>query len=222
MRTKPDAYWFLGSTVLSLSVHPEQNCAVATVEYGTVELLAFDPDDKRGHGASRRRPVCSFSPPFDSNARRSSNVYPASACIVPSKDQWSYSIAVGGSDGSLYLQPLRMRQSTGNAPDIDMEDPIRGVTGLYSLGPRHFGPVKCLASPAPGLLLTGGLDGTLRVWDVDAKQHLYQFRGYKVWLGSLWTDGVRIVSDGSDNTVIMHDFSVEALQPKQKDDDDKN
>ena len=34
--------------------------------------------------------------------------------------------------------------------------------------------------------------------------------GYKVWLGSASTsgDGLRLVSDGSDNTIIVHDFSV--------------
>jgi hypothetical protein len=25
-------------------------------------------------------------------------------------------------------------------------------------------------------------------------------------MGSLWTDGKRIISDGSDNTIIVHDF----------------
>ena len=79
--------------------------------------------------------------------------------------------------------------------------------------PKHFAAVKCLASPAPGLLLTGGLDGTLRLWDIagdERRQFLYQFVGYKVWLGSLWTDGTRVVTDGADNTVIMHDFSAAA------------
>ena len=39
----------------------------------------------------------------------------------------------------------------------------------------------------------------------------YTFRflyeaGYKVWLGSLCTDGIRLVSDGADNTIVVHNF----------------
>ena len=38
-------------------------------------------------------------------------------------------------------------------------------------------------------------------------QVLYGIGGYKVWLGSVETDGTHLVADGSDNTVIVHDFS---------------
>ena len=39
---------------------------------------------------------------------------------------------------------------------------------------------------------------------------LYGLGGYKVWLGSVWSDGRRIVSDGRDNAIVTHDFSGEA------------
>ena len=39
---------------------------------------------------------------------------------------------------------------------------------------------------------------------------LFGLGGYKVWLGSVWTDGRRIISDGRDNAVVVHDFSAEA------------
>jgi WD40 repeat protein len=59
--------------------------------------------------------------------------------------------------------------------------------------------------------MSAGQDGTIRVWNVSSPQKrdcLYQLTGYKVWLGSLWTDGRRLVSDGSDNTIIVHDFGA--------------
>ena len=28
-----------------------------------------------------------------------------------------------------------------------------------------------------------------------------------MWLGSVWSDGTRLVSDGRDNLVVVHDFS---------------
>ena len=45
----------------------------------------------------------------------------------------------------------------------------------------------------------------------------------QVWLGSVATDGKRIVSDGRDNAVVVHDFSDEAIAEKlrsQSDDDE--
>ena len=39
---------------------------------------------------------------------------------------------------------------------------------------------------------------------------LFGLGGYKVWLGSVWSDGRRIVSDGRDNAIVTHDFSGEA------------
>ena len=35
----------------------------------------------------------------------------------------------------------------------------------------------------------------------------YGLGGYKVWLGSVCVDDKRLISDGSDNTVVVHDFS---------------
>jgi hypothetical protein len=35
--------------------------------------------------------------------------------------------------------------------------------------------------------------------------------GYKVWLGSVCCDGRRLVSDGRDNCILVHDFSSDAV-----------
>ena len=31
---------------------------------------------------------------------------------------------------------------------------------------------------------------------------------HQVWLGSICTDGQRLVSDGADNKIVIHDFSA--------------
>ena len=57
----------------------------------------------------------------------------------------------------------------------------------------------------------------MRADTAPAPTCLYAIGGYKVWLGSLATDGKRLVSDGRDNAVLVHDFSaepaVEGLEP---------
>ena len=59
-------------------------------------------------------------------------------------------------------------------------------------------------------LLSGGQDGTVRVWNLDASDDkstgLYLLSGFKVWLGSLWSDGERLISDGSDNAIKILNF----------------
>jgi len=55
-------------------------------------------------------------------------------------------------------------------------------------------------------------------WEVDdddddddyqqSPKCLYSLTGYKVWLGSIWTDLTTLVSDGADNTIVVHDFSA--------------
>ena len=79
--------------------------------------------------------------------------------------------------------------------------------------PEHGGAVVALRGRGEcGLLVTGARDGTLRVWDLagaadgEAPKCLYGLGGYKVWLGSVCTDGRFLVSDGADNTIIVHDF----------------
>jgi WD40 repeat protein len=189
--------WNFPSALLSLSMCPDIGCGVATTANGSVELVSTEEDG---------RAICSFYPPFDSGDRRSSPAYGMSAILVSHgnvEEGYSYSIACGGSDGSLWLQSLRITEDGEVDEDQPFFEPVR------QMRPPHLGPIKCLASPLPGLLISGGLDGCMRVWDVKEASSLYQFVGYKVWMGSLWTDGSRIVSDGSDNSVVMHDFDKE-------------
>jgi len=104
--------------------------------------------------------------------------------------------------------------------------------------PRHKNMVVSLTACGEnlkGLFVSGAHDGTLRLWNCDGDedvvsdkvekeedendpsllspsppQLLYQLVGYKVWLGNVQVDseGIRLLSDGSDNSVVVHDFSL--------------
>lgn len=209
---KPLYHWsnLKSGSVLCLHYHPELECAVAATSHGCVQLLALEEPDT---------PIQSIYPPFDGGTeRKSSNVFPRSVAlvqvrqrkgdsnesvVVQQKLEDEYAIACGGNDGSLYVQTLNML----DRDTVDLEQPFTET--MYPLRPRHFGPIHCMTSPSPGLLVTAGQDGTMRVWDMPNKRCLYQFVGYKVWIGSLWSDGVRLVSDGADNTLIMHNFAAD-------------
>jgi WD40 repeat protein len=218
LQTEPELEWEFSASILSLSLSPELGYAVLTTSTGGVELINMEDDDG---------PIASFYPPFDSGSRRSARALALSAAIIEREvlsneddddddddeqdaddiplelPDLQYSIACGGNDGSIWVQPLHMTEDG----EIDEDQPFSEE--LYQLG-SHMGAVKCLVCPIPGLLVSGGLDGSMRIWDVQERESLYQFVGYKVWLGSLWTDGSRLISDGSDNSIVVHDFEKDS------------
>ena len=229
--TNPDSK---NNMVLSLSICAKLDCAVASLSSGSVELihpLFLDEDDE---GRKRvRKSLSSILPPFDSGRRRSSNAFPRCAIVVEHEKRQDkaihdsrYSIICGGNDGGLFAQPLNIisgsdNDEDGNDNDFDydfreerIDDKTPFTEPLYDISPPHDFQVMSLAQPCPGLFASASQDGTLRVWDLTSASSpnredrksacLYLFTGYKVWIGSVWTDGKRIMSDGADNTVIQH------------------
>ena len=143
-----------------------------------------------------------------------------SVLIVRRKKGLGHSVVCGGSDGTIHVMPLNVDPNTGN---IDREDPFAMSSSSSSsdgcdtaIRPKHVGPVMCMTSPGDGRFVSGGQDGSLRIWDCAeaddgkcATRCLYALTGYKLWLGCAWTDGRRLVSDGGENSIVIRDFSRE-------------
>ena len=155
----------------------------------------------------------------------------------------THALLVGGSDGSMHARylaaargPQDERGEQGRSAEGGDSDAI-SADGLWdeasepvALLPAHGGACVALTpvgDEAPGLVVSGAHDGTLRMWDLewspekglpsdgggvgaggDGAVCLYGLGGYKVWLGSVVTDGKRLVSDGRDNCVLVHDFTL--------------
>jgi WD40 repeat protein len=165
LQMKPVDEWRVDSPILSMYVNSEMGSLVVTTASGSIELISLD-DDESG------RPMGSFMPPYDSMERRSSNAY-AMSCTMVHHNGKSCSIVCGGHDGCLYIQPLELNEDG----QVNFERPFQRQ--MRQLSPRHMAAVKCLVSPAPGLLISGGQDSTMKMWDVDEDKFLYQFVGYK-------------------------------------------
>jgi WD40 repeat protein len=150
-------------------------------------------------------------------------------------------LIIGGSYGHMYQVELSIA--------TDQQDPSRTILAamdsITKIRPKHMGPVVSMASPSPGLFVTASHDGTMRVWDCavgeededsdddiielsdDTKPKmpkvLYALSGYKVWLGSVFANDRKLVSDGADNTIIVHSFDEDEdaiLRSQQEDDED--
>ena len=179
--------------------------------------------------------LATLYPPFDSSERRSANIYPTHACFVQTTGRSGddtatttttngLSLVCGGSNGSMYCQrlaltvPTTQQQQEEDTQDDDDDDTPNGpitidpdqplVEPVESMGMGHFGGglIKALVSPSPDMVVSLGQDGCVRIWNLKTRKPHYSFQGYKVWAGSLWTDGQRLVSDGADNCILMHDF----------------
>ena len=152
----------------------------------------------------------------------------ARSVLILKKKNGSYCVIVGGSNGKLHQIPLNVDLETNR---LDQENPfdVKDSTDT-TIKPTHTGPVMCLAcenkGPTEGMFISGGQDGTVRVWDsnesgfggtdvVASEQQrpvakcIYALTGYKLWLGSVCVDGSHIVSDGGENSLIVRDFSKE-------------
>ena len=166
IQNEPAMEFSVGSSpVLSLYLEPSIGFGVFTTAKGSVELFSMEDDD---------RILASWYPPFDNGvSRQSSNTYPLTAALIPIKDG-SYRIACGASDGSLFLHPLQFEND-----HLDILHPLCG--NVVECVPRHQGALKCLTSPKPGLLVSGGQDGAIRMWDVSEAICQYHFMGAFNW-----------------------------------------
>ncbi|CAJ1964530.1 unnamed protein product [Cylindrotheca closterium] len=185
LQTEPEFQWQFSDSILSLSLDPFLGHGLVTTSGGSVELISLEEEDGKV--------VCTLTPPLNGGE----NVI---SCLLARITDTKYAIVCGGGDGTIWTQALKM-DSYG---DISQDEPVTGP--LIKFRPPHAAPVKCLANPIPGFLVSGGLDGSLRVWDLEERESLYQFVGYKIWMGSIWTDGYRLATDGSDNGITIHNF----------------
>jgi len=212
----------VNSPILSINISDELGCGVGTTRDRGVFL--FSTDD--GQVIATWKPV-----------GKRDEFFRTAIVVQNDKDPDStWSIVCGGSEGSIFQRALNVDPLSRTILD---RTPFRDMTKGSSqdlpskLRPNHQGAVLTMASPSPGLLVTGAQDGNVRVWDCSSRQVdavdddemegqyddvgeadnrpkcLYAMTGYKVWLGSMFADSKKLVSDGADNTIIVHSFDGE-------------
>jgi len=207
----------IGSKILSVSVNNELGCGVAGSSSGKVFLFSIEdgeiitewkPFGKRNvDGRWKREYVLSSMIVKNDEAANSHS--------TANQEETIWSVVCGGSEGTMYQRRLNI----DNMGYVSEKRPLTDEFPVGRMQPAHSGSVVALDSPYSGLLVSGSQDGTIRVWDCSYRRQvknkeelmrprcLYALTGYKVWLGSIFTNHNKLVSDGADNTIVVHDFS---------------
>merc|ERR1712174_182109 len=216
------------SPILSLDVSEELDMVVTACVNGNVCVYSIK---EQGHGAS----FLGVWNPFiasGKNHARSWNPFIASgknharSVTFASSNRRGirrYAVVVGGGNGEMWISdihPSFMPMSSGDDVDKATEENKGKLfvdNSAQKFQPNHVGSVISLASRGD-IVVSVGHDGMLRLTQAWIGRQstlrkeptaLYGLGGYKVWVGSICIDeeGKRLVSDGMDDAVIVHDFS---------------
>jgi len=210
-----------GSGLLSMALSDEIGLVVVGTAAGAVELVSMEDCTAVGTWDVYNGPATHV---------RSVEIFHAGILDEVESKNTQWCAVCGGGDGTVHMRWLNTEGG-----QIVQSIPFNEKKNATQL-PPHSGMVVSLTGcrgAGAGILVSGAQDGTLRIWDfaddplgegeefsseldagaVDDNEVqplvLYQLVGYKVWLGSVCVDeeGLRLVSDGADNTVVVHDFS---------------
>ena len=124
-------------------------------------------------------------------------------------DESKWSIVVGGGNRNLWMQEIHPSHKL--SPESTTARPLFKENTMQQIKPSHQGPVLSMASRPGGILGSTSHDGMLRMsqlWPVP--KPLYGLGGHKAWIGNVCIDreGKRLLSDGRDDIVVVHDFST--------------
>lgn len=213
------------SPILSLDICEELDMVATAHANGNVCVYSTNPDDI---GDDRLLGVWNpFSDTNNACHARSVKFISSSGGDGSSNDQGTkdqiWNIVVGGGNGMLWMHEIHPQYighdvvddasfSKDSLQSNDERVSLFKENSMQQIKPSHQGPVLSLASRPGGILVSAGHDGMLRVTQIwPTPKALYGLGGYKVWIGNICIDseGKRLLSDGRDDVVVVHDFSKE-------------
>ena len=218
------------SSILSLDISEELDMIATAHTNGNICIYSLNSDND-GNDANL---LGVWNPFRETHARSVAFISSGGPHDDSVNNDLSWSIVAGGGNGEMWIGDIGLSycahagklsfivkedgendDGTTTRRDIPEITPVVNVDSIQLIQPNHQGPVLSLATRPGGILVSAGHDGLLRVTRTrPTPKTLYGLGGYKVWLGNVCIDseGKRLVSDGQDDVVVVHDFS--------KDDDD--
>lgn len=179
-RYKPWIEIPIESPILSITINDELGCGVIATSTRGVVLFSLDDGEVLG----------TWKPfPTETSIKKKKEIFARSAMILPTdfssnhnhKNNDSWSILCGGSDGRIYQRRLFVDSMGYISEENDFhEQNIIHRNGLddelsWVLKPSHSAPVVALSSPFPNVFVSGATDGTIRVWDASHDEDWDEF-----------------------------------------------
>ena len=195
---KPSTLEF-NTDIVCMSINTEIGLCVCGLADGSIKFISISTSQ-----------ILSTWKPYENECARSVAIIEGIDEDNENDDQCY--VVCGGGDGRMYFRKLAISTDgeISRSPFFEPEQTPKEIL------PPHGGPVVSIASRKGGIFVTGAHDGSLRIWDFanpnitkPQPRALYNLMGYKVWLGSICIDGegLRLFSDGCDNSIVLHDFS---------------
>jgi len=209
------------SPILSLDVSEELEMVVTSHVNGNVCLYSMKEQEDVYNMESGRKEhvgVIGVWNPFTADKSYARSVtFTSKASLHGTK----HAVVVGGGNGEVWVNDIYPEHEESKSGEVFVDDYVQ------QFQPNHVGPVISLCSRPQGLIVSVGHDGMLRMTQTwiglkNPKKAtpwpLYGLGGYKAWIGSVCIDdeGKRLISDGMDDAVIVHDFSEYEKEEKNQ------
>ena len=85
----------------------------------------------------------------------------------------------------------------------------------------HQGPVVCLYGDGDKVV-SGSRDGSVRVWESESAASRFVLYGYTTYIGSLHVSPTCLLSDGTNNAVMLLDFTEAAVLEQQREQEEED
>jgi len=215
----------LPSPVLSLDISEELEMVATAHANGNICVHSTNQDHRNSNNNNCLLGVWN---PFTASSHARSVAFVSGG--EDEQDDPLWGIVAGGGNGELWMQeidPSYILTTTSAAMTNDNRDvaatttiPLFKENSIQQIEPNHqHGAVLSMAARPGGILVSTGHDGMLRMTQLwPTPKALYGLGGYKVWIGNVCIDseGKRLLSDGRDDVVVVHDFSMDEEEEEEE------
>ena len=71
-------------------------------------------------------------------------------------------------------------------------------------------------------VVSGARDGTVRVWEAETGESRFVLQGFTAYLGSLQLGPTWLLADGTNNAILMLDFTEEGVRRQEEEEEEED
>lgn len=134
-------------------------------------------------------------------------------CGDATDDRYGTTLVTGGEDGSVIQWQMIQRTSSDDSSTVLEHWPRLATQRMpqkaHVFGKGHGAAVTALLYCSKDLVVSAGIDGTVRAWSPKTGKELYTMDGFDPTINSLVLEDDSLVTNGMKQFVCVHDFNVD-------------